>query len=659
MATINSNGIGGGLSDLGLSWSGGIAPVDGDKVNIVLGDTITMNSTGLQWGDDTTTGINIKSGGILKASRSVSSVLRCNGSLIVEAGGELDTGKTGDVIPTGVSCTINLNYSASILNDKYSLTIINAGKWFSMGETMTRNTLLNGGLSAGATTAVLDDITGWRVGDEIVFSSTTDNRRHVDKVTILTIPSANTVTFASLTYVHADNCEVGNFSSNVTYRSHTAGASKQGYIIWDIGTVLGNSTIEYTSFSYLGNTNPAISISRGAYALTGQLIFNHNSVSEAQSTSVGIRSTAGSPESTITDLASYHPNATNASGSDIQTYGGCYKLTITNSVFYFRNNGPHIASGSSQGGAGITFTNCKFLGASACMAGGGFTFAFNNCEIYNQNTAFSPGFSDTFRVNSCNVGANGIGTRTGYVLVSTGFGKSADVIFTDCNIVYSSAISGAQYDALNNWKVTIANKNLDPTLQEIYTNSGNFFRDNSTFKTGSASLRYDALVGATKRSAQEFFIFAPTDKPIAVSGFLRKNSSYGSSTRPYAELSGLGITVSTYTMTDVDDTWEQFTVSGVQSTGTDGMLTLKIYFQSEVGGGSAWVDGVSAPTPVSVSSGDFGYWAKGQPSDIITSNFTSPIDFWNTLKSDATLSGSMGEEIKNIKNDTSLIPAIL
>ena len=42
MASIQSNGTGGGNWDVGASWTGGVSPGSGDDVTIQLGDTITM-----------------------------------------------------------------------------------------------------------------------------------------------------------------------------------------------------------------------------------------------------------------------------------------------------------------------------------------------------------------------------------------------------------------------------------------------------------------------------------------------------------------------------------------------------------------------------------------------------------------------------------------
>ena len=110
MATITSAGS--GLASETSTWVGGVVPVEGDKVIIAAGHTVTIDGT-YTWGDDTSVGttgaaaINIQ--GTLKASRSVSSSLTCKGMILVEHNGTLDYGKSTDRIPDGVTVELVLN----------------------------------------------------------------------------------------------------------------------------------------------------------------------------------------------------------------------------------------------------------------------------------------------------------------------------------------------------------------------------------------------------------------------------------------------------------------------------------------------------------------------------------------------------------------------
>jgi len=223
-----------------------------------------------------------------------------------------------------------------------------------------------------------------------------------------------------------------------------------------------------------------------------------------------------------------------------------------------------------------------------------------------------------------------------------GVGNETTTLATDSYFNFVTSLQSTLNSPTPKWQFIIANKAGDPSVQEIYTGAGNLYRDNTTYKTGATALRTEPT-DANEPIQAIWQIFAPTGELVVVSGYLRKDTNYGSTNRPTVTLSGLGITASTYTLTDVDDTWEQFTVSGTQTTGTDGILTLTVSFQSGAANAKAWIDGIVAPTTVAVNSGDFGFWSSGQPAQLLASNFVSALDIWNTLTSQLTLTGSAGK----------------
>lgn len=58
MTARSSNGTGGGGYGTPATWAGGVVPVEGDSVTIVLGDTVTVDGA-YTAGDDTTTAFTI------------------------------------------------------------------------------------------------------------------------------------------------------------------------------------------------------------------------------------------------------------------------------------------------------------------------------------------------------------------------------------------------------------------------------------------------------------------------------------------------------------------------------------------------------------------------------------------------------------------------
>jgi hypothetical protein len=140
--------------------------------------------------------------------------------------------------------------------------------------------------------------------------------------------------------------------------------------------------------------------------------------------------------------------------------------------------------------------------------------------------------------------------------------------------------------------LVVVNKNNDVTSQELYYPTGYFLRDNSTKHRGAASIKLNTRT-ANPTSFPDIVIPAVDGQSITIKGFLRKNSSYGSSTRPYVTLTGLGITPQVFTMPDTADTWEAFTLSVTPSAGYDGNLRLVFTGQSGNAAGECWLDGLA------------------------------------------------------------------
>jgi len=166
MATITSNGTGGGLASLGASWAGGVAPVaDVDKVIIAATDIIEIDGV-YSWGDDTTTALTVT--GRLKFSRTVTTDLTIRGGLVITDAttAVFDMGTVASPIlcggsataarSAGITATLRLNKSAVLVLNKYGISVGFRSSFFQNGDvTAHRGNIMTAGISAGATSAEL------------------------------------------------------------------------------------------------------------------------------------------------------------------------------------------------------------------------------------------------------------------------------------------------------------------------------------------------------------------------------------------------------------------------------------------------------------------------------------------------------------------------
>lgn len=140
---------------------------------------------------------------------------------------------------------------------------------------------------------------------------------------------------------------------------------------------------------------------------------------------------------------------------------------------------------------------------------------------------------------------------------------------------------------------TVNGVNGDPTIQQVYSAHLNssvplWSRDNVLAKNSPSS-----LVGRFSHTyvmARVQTIQTISGVPIRVKGSLRKDAAYGSGTRPTVSIVGFGVTV-TQTMPDVTDTWWDFTLDYVQSSGQTGPVEFRFEHQTTSVTGKCWLSG--------------------------------------------------------------------
>jgi hypothetical protein len=655
MATITSNGT--GFYDVGGTWVGGIVPVEGDKVIIASGHVVTIRDTRIA-GDDTTTAFTIT--GELKADRTANSQLTVKGDIQMSAltSATINYGRrsTADPIPAGITATLILNYSAAMANYKYGIFIGESANAYFCGATKKRNTtIITAGISAGATSAVVADITGWTVGDWIIFGETTGIMAQFDRVQILTVTpgtgTTGTVTFAATTYAHALGGPVGNFSSNVTIKSHNT--TNPAYFCCRLTSTASNNRreLDYTTFEYVGSD---VSLTSTKVFVTSGLSTEANPFNTFEScsfyqgnNSIGLFFNQHNTTKIYRDHAFFISAST---GAAWYTAAGTY-TQLEDSVFYY-GTGVFAQSAFSQGGQGATYRRCKFWANGSnfpvnIVNGSGLEFV--DCQWHSTEptgTAFCLLGSGDATFTTCSLGGSDLpGTpATGYVLDAGNVsGQVGTFRFNDCKFATPTTAFYRRLTSANPKHATyIANKNNDPLVQEIYTPNGNIIRDNTSKVSGVTSLKMSP-VNATNALTFTLQIPAPTGNLVGVSGILWRDTANTTT----VTLSGLGIAPSTYTASGSLSANETFSVSGTNTTGTDGILTLTVSTTGTTG--NLWVDAVSAPQAAAINFGEFGFWSGGLPTQLMTASFTSAGDVWNYLASNVNVAGSMGKVVKFIK----------
>jgi hypothetical protein len=269
------------------------APAAGDDLHIVgvfdgasspattATRTVTMDSTsatdyGSASTNQYTAALDISTRGTLTYGTTASTnyVLRLSGHLSVYRNGTLAIGTAATPIPR--SATAVLEFDCAADND-FGLLVKSGGIVTAEGQSRTSGknvvwTLLTADQSAGATSATVQDDTGWLSGDEIGIASTTRTPGQREKVTLTGDAGASSLAHGATTHAHGGSAsslvqaEVVLLTRNVQIRSVTS--TTQAWI-----ELHGAASVDcaWTWFKALGGATPGsalqVELTTGALAL--------------------------------------------------------------------------------------------------------------------------------------------------------------------------------------------------------------------------------------------------------------------------------------------------------------------------------------------------------------------------------------------------------
>ena len=596
MATYTSAAT--GLWSAGATWMGGVKPpsAGGHKVIIAATHVVTFDEAAGTYGDDTSTGIQVN--GTLKASRAATTALTCRGDLFIGVNGTLDYGTETDPIPVAYTATLIINDSAAPAHSKWGIRTDESANWAGFrlwGASKTRRTSIVGTALAADTSFTVADVTGWEIGDWVVFegsvaeaSSTGQRYRAITNIV------GNVVTVgASLGYDSQSGRQLMNLTSNVrvygsagnTYRTHISVRLSSSFAT---ANAIEIGPCEIRSFGYhasntwqfgglvliwASGTNTTASVKN----IDGLVIHDVWSISGSSVTSVS----AGSAAIVCFTNQAYNYKLKNVC---ISSNNQSSAMNVQNgSSVTFENINVIRASrlgsyGYSQGPVGLVYDGGYVSGlVTEIFASSGISILFKNITFDGVSRyQSSPTAFGSVRFENCTFGP-----------VLGVYAPSSTAIFFPTGALVPTLMDGCVFPSLPipvtrtcglqtakpDTYTAIRNGSNDTTKQYKYTSTGEQSRENTVVNRGSSSIRCDVWYAATPNVVSRTFP-ALAGQSVTVVGYLRFSTTYGTATPPSVTISGLGITPSTFTAPATADTWHKFSLTVTNPQAYAGEFTI-------------------------------------------------------------------------------------
>lgn len=561
------------------TWTGGVVPTSADDVTIQAAHTVTLDVT-------TAVARTVTINGTFQNNTGVSTKLATQLGWFISTTGIVNFDVSGNV---AVLCDVVTNVATTGSGPSANVEANSNGQYTFKGFPRKRKTTLVSGIAAAATSATVADVTGWQVGDKIVFATTQayNATPRTDEITILTVNTGTgAITWTGgIAYAHAAGGYVGNFSSNMTFAPGTAGSdggSISQQISYDtnrrvklVQNVLFKSSLnnDYRRAGAIGCGD-----SGSSYCADQKFDILDNAFYDCRLRMLYLYGTGG--PFNIARCVYYATLDYEYSGAlfmDGMDFGPI------DDVHIFRSRQSGFNGGNLSVGVDI-----KNSSASACKYGielRGSAWSVVDFECYSNQIGLQYfNFSgELLRLNNGTFNS-GAATNGG----CDGYSQAATIINHQDNKTQTLALNGIA-SALRQTKSVFTNKNQDVTQQEIYTPIMWVKRDNANTQRSTSSI----AIYPTKISTncqRTLSIACAAGASVRVVGYVKK--SHATNIAATVAITGLGSSASPFTKAN-DTAWEKYDLTATNSSGVDGNFTLTYTANSSSGTTNvAYFDGV-------------------------------------------------------------------
>jgi hypothetical protein len=673
-----------------ISWDDrGVVPVNGDYVfingeNDLTPITVTMNGTQACGGNSSylssartiLAGVMIGQGGTLDFDTTANSQLTVQGTVYVCDGGQYSKGSVATPLSASYTSTTIYTMSATAQG---GIFVEGGGKAILQGAAQSSTSLwktkLVSGVGTAASPLVTADAVDWNVGDEILFSPTSNNSTNYNETESRFIITKNSSTSyvlsatsgggeAAFTHTHSTDAWCVNVKRNIIEKgTSTALLANFQYTTQ---TVAGNVEIKWVRFENIDNSL-FFSVVPVGYVYLGNYC-NIDYCVGYYAPNAAFYFT-GNVANTHTGLVVYS-TATPNIGVNAAATGGVIASTAQQKNFvdcFVMQHGANGFCGTVS--YANTYTrcyafSCHFGGTITALAGGfnmtGGAVTLTDCEAHaNRSFGIAANGASDFVYSNCLSGTKGINqTIDVYCVPST----AATILFSSCSFGSATLLSGYLGLLLGS---ELRFDRLDDTDDNHYwynpygsaQATGSALTDTTVRTPGSLAVRLSPE-NLTTGFEWEFYIKAPALNIVAFTGWFRKNAAFGTSVATIELwLPGSSSADATATLTNDTGVWQSVNMSANNTATKPGLATIKVKgFTSTASAYLYCDDFYNAGDTVLNSDTMTGLdiWADGKPSPVIAPSSVSAADIWTFPTTNLTTANTTGKKLVDAEGNSEL-----